>query len=62
MGRIVDSENRTNDAAVRNKVLQQHLHLIVNASRDLLPDLTAIILYGSFGRDEGSWYQDKQGV
>lgn len=28
----------------------------------LLPDLRAIILYGGFGRDEGSWFQDELGT
>ncbi len=41
---------------------ERHLRLIVAACRELQPDLTAIILYGGFGRGEGSWYQDEGGA
>ena len=46
----------------REEILQQHLQLIIDACAQLCPTLRAIILYGGFGRDEGSWFQDEQGV
>lgn len=45
----------------QSKTLQEHLKIIVDACKELQPDLTAIILYGGFGRDEGSWFQDESG-
>jgi len=43
-------------------VFAQHISLIVKACRALSPELRAIILYGGFGRGEGSWYQNETGV
>lgn len=42
-------------------VFEKHLKCIIKSCRELIPGLQSIILYGGFGRDEGSWYQDEQG-
>lgn len=49
------------ESAVRETVMRGHLGLIVDACRAACPNLQAIILYGGFGRDEGSWFQDEDG-
>lgn len=42
-------------------VLQQHLNIILTACKRLAPNLQAIILYGGYGRDEGSWIIENDG-
>jgi hypothetical protein len=39
-------------------VFQQHLACIKETCKEVFPELLAAILYGSYGREEGSWYQD----
>ena len=48
-----------NDAKSRQETLDRHLQIIVKACAELCPTRVAIILYGGFGRDEGSWFQDE---
>ncbi len=50
------------NAQAQTRILQQHLRLVLKACKELEPNLQAIILYGGFGRDEGSWFQDEQGA
>lgn len=44
-----------------NKILNQHLGVIVDDCKEALPELTAIILYGSYSHGEGSWIQETDG-
>lgn len=39
-------------------VLQKHMGAIVDACLELQPRTKSILLYGGFGRDEGSWFKD----
>ena len=55
-GRYMDSI-RDNE-----QVLERHLRLIVDRVRSLSDGLRAVVLYGGYGRDEGSWYVDKTGA
>jgi hypothetical protein len=36
-------------------VFKRHIDLIVKAVEKVFPKLKAIILYGGYGRNEGSW-------
>ena len=51
-----------NEERIREKTLQEHLEIIVRACIQLCPALKSVILYGGFGRDEGSWFQDETGA
>ncbi len=44
------------------QVLERHLRLIVDRVRSLSDGLRAVVLYGGYGRDEGSWYVDNTGA
>lgn len=50
-----------NDCELQANVTKIHLQVIVERCLELKPDLTAIILYGGYGRDEGSWFQNTDG-
>ncbi len=45
-----------------SEVLERDLRLIVASCLERFPNLRAIILYGGYGRGEGSWYQDSDGA
>lgn len=51
-------------ASVRSKAETLDLHMghIVDACKVLYSELTAIVLYGGYGRNEGSWFQGDNGV
>jgi predicted nucleotidyltransferase len=45
----------------QTKILDSHIrHIITNITQQNF-EITAIILYGSYGRNEGSWYKNKDG-
>lgn len=46
----------------QESVLQSHLRMIVAACLELSPRPEAILLYGGYGRGEGSWYTDNTGA
>ena len=41
---------------------QQHIHALVLACQKFQSASKAILLYGSYGRDEGGWFQNEQGT
>jgi len=43
------------------KVYEAHKEIIIKRCLGIQPDLKAIILYGGYGRDEGSWIIDQDG-
>ena len=59
---MLDVDREMDGLSSMQEVLQRHLRLIVEACKNLQPNLTAVILYGGFGRDEGSWLQDSDGT
>ncbi len=44
-----------------DETLNEHLGLIVDDCKEALPELTAIVLYGSHSHGEGSWIQETDG-
>jgi len=40
---------------------EKNKSIIIKTLLGVAPDLTAIIMYGSYGRDEGGWFQDNSG-
>lgn len=44
-----------------DKTFEKHKKIIIDSCLSLQPNLQAIILYGGYGRDEGSWFQDDNG-
>jgi len=50
-----------NEQYLVNKVLKAHKKIIIDHCFSIQPDLTAVILYGSYGQNEGSWFQDISG-
>jgi predicted nucleotidyltransferase len=51
-----------NEADATDEVLERDRRLIVASCLELLRSLRAILLYGGYGRGEGSWYQDPDGA
>lgn len=52
-------ENEADESAATEAVLERDLARIVAACLELVPDPQAIVLYGGYGRGEGSWYRDE---
>ncbi len=46
----------------RDLALKEDIALLVRRCSALVPERTAIILYGGFGRNEGSWFEAKPGM
>jgi len=44
-----------------DSALQDHLDRIIAGCLTALPDARALILYGSYGRGEGAWFEDDDG-
>ena len=59
--RIDFEANAATLSAEESRLLDHHLAMVVKACHDLVPDLRAVILYGGYGRGEGSWYQNTRG-
>ncbi len=47
---------------MKEDILNAHMNIITEKVIHLFGSVEAIILYGSFGRDEGSWYRNSRGV
>ena len=45
----------------RDEVLGRHKRVIIDGCRSRLDTLGALVLYGGYGRGEGSWYRDEDG-
>ena len=54
-------QNRIINNLTTSQVLERDIKHIVQECLKLTPDLYAIILYGSYGRNEGGWYKDRLG-
>ncbi len=53
--------NDANESKATQAVLERDLARIVDACLELVPNPEAIVLYGGYGRGEGSWYCDETG-
>jgi hypothetical protein len=58
---MIGVEESDQNASIR-EVFDRHMAMIVEACRNADADPVAIILYGGYGRDEGSWFQDEDGA
>lgn len=54
--------DETDRAASIQEVFERHMALIVEGCRRVDADPAAIVLYGSYGRGEGSWFRDEDGA
>lgn len=50
-----------NKPLTQSETFERHIEVIISECLKLDPVPISIILYGSFGRDEGSWYRDDNG-
>ncbi len=56
------SSNHDTETTQFEDVLARDMKTVVAACSSLCPDPVAIVLYGGYGRGEGSWYQDPPGT
>jgi hypothetical protein len=46
----------------QDKIFEEHINIISEEVNKAISSVKSIILYGGYGRNEGSWYQNSDGV